>query len=72
MSAKIKGAERRLMWAIRLLLVGLVVELFSLFGLTHPMGFMVFATFGCSLMVLGVLLFFSTMIPLSKLPPSPE
>lgn len=72
MSSKIKRAERRLTWAMRLILVGLVVELLSLFGLTHPMGFMVFATFGCSLMVLGVLLFFSTMIPLSKLPESSE
>lgn len=72
MSSKIKGAERRLIWAMRLILVGLVVEFFSLFGLTHPMGFMLFAALGCSLMVLGVLLFFSTMIPLSKLPESPE
>ncbi len=33
----------RFYWSMRLILAGLVVELLSLFGLHHPLGFMAFA-----------------------------
>ena len=62
--------EARFYWAMRLVLAGLIVELLSLFGLHHPMGFMIFAAVGCSLMVLGILLFLTTMLSLVRAPES--
>lgn len=53
---------RRLVWSMRLILGGLVVELLSLFGLRHPMGFMAFAAIGCTLMGAGIALFLSTVL----------
>lgn len=50
-------AESRYSWSIRLTVAGLVVELGSLFGLHHPLGFMIFAILGCSLVAAGVVLF---------------
>ena len=46
-----------LRWSIRLVLAGLVVELFSLFGLSHPWGFLLFAMVACTLVGAGVVLF---------------
>lgn len=54
------GTEKtnhRFYWSMRLLLAGLVVELLSLFGLHHPLGFMAFAAVGCTLMGAGIALF---------------
>ncbi len=62
-------AETRFYWSLRLTLAGLVVELGSLFGLQHPLGFMAFAAFGCTLVALGVVLFF---ISLFAIPPAAE
>jgi len=49
----------RLVWSARLILAGLAVEFFSLFGLKHPWGFLLFSIGGCSLMAAGILLYLS-------------
>ena len=41
-------------WPVRLLLAGLVAELLSLFGLHNSLGFMFFATVGCTLIGAGL------------------
>ena len=53
----------RSMW---LILAGLVVELLSLFGLHHPLGFMFFMTFGFSLTGAGILIFVYYMLSLVR------
>ena len=53
----------RTMW---LILAGLVVELLSLFGLHHPLGFMFFAALGGTLIVAGVLIFVYYMVALVR------
>ena len=60
--------ERRFLWSMRLILAGLAVELVSLFGLHHPLGFMLFVAVGCSLMVLGIVLFLGSMRSLLRAP----
>ena len=50
------GVSPPFRWAVRLILAGLVVELLSLFGLHHPLGFMFFM-FGFTLTGTGVLVF---------------
>ena len=62
------NVETRFYWAMRLILAGLVVELLSLFGLHHPMGFMIFAAVGCTAMVAGVLLFLTTTLSPARAP----
>ena len=49
----------RLLWAARLIIVGLTVEFISLFGLKHPWGFLLFSVGGCSLMAVGIVLYLS-------------
>ena len=46
-----------LRWSTRLLLAGLVVEILSLFGLHHSLGFMIFMTLGCTLIAGGIAFF---------------
>lgn len=53
---------RRFYWSMRLILGGLVVELLSLFGLHHPMGFMAFAAIGCTLIAAGVVFFLWSLL----------
>ncbi len=57
MTAEPTTIGKPLRWAIRLILAGLVVELVSLFGLHHPLGFMFFMAFGITLTSAGVLMF---------------
>lgn len=64
--------QRRFVWSMRLILAGLGVELVSLFGLHHPLGFMLFATVGCSLMALGIVLFLISMRSLRGVPSAKE
>ena len=52
--------------SIWLILAGLVVELLSLFGLHHPLGFMFFAAFGCTLIGAGILIFVYYMLSLVR------
>ncbi len=50
--------------SIWLILAGLVVELLSLFGLHHPLGFMFFSAFGLTLTGAGILIFVYYMLSL--------
>ncbi|MGH9461712.1 MAG: hypothetical protein ACRD1X_10880 [Vicinamibacteria bacterium] len=61
-------ARRRFSWSMRLILAGLAVELVSLFGLNHPLGFMLFVAVGCSLMALGIMIFLSSVLSLNRAP----
>ena len=61
-----KKANRWLFRSMWLILAGLVVELLSLFGLHHPLGFMAFAAFGCTLMGAGVVIFVFSMLSLVR------
>ena len=63
-----ENATRWFYWSIWLILAGLVVELVSLFGLHHPLGFMFFAAFGLTLTGVGILIFVYSM--LSRVQPS--
>ncbi len=60
--------KQRFHWSMRLILAGLVVELLSLFGLHHPLGFMVFAGLGCTLMGAGIVLFLVSLLSLVRAP----
>ncbi len=62
--------KQRFHWSMRLILAGLVVELLSLFGLHHPLGFMVFAAVGCTLMGAGIVLFVVSLLSLVRAPGS--
>ena len=63
----------RFYWSIRLLLAGLAVQLVSLFGLHHPLGFMLFSGVGMTLVGLGVLIFIASLLSLVRRPePEPE
>ncbi len=62
--------KQRFHWSMRLILAGLVVELLSLFGLHHPLGFMVFAGLGCTLMGAGIVLFVVSLLSLVRAPGS--
>ena len=62
------GTKQRFYWSMRLILAGLVVELLSLFGLHHPLGFMVFAGVGCTLIGTGVVLFLVSLLSLVRAP----
>ena len=59
---------RRFYWSMRLILAGLVVELLSLFGLHHPLGFMFFAALGCTLMGAGIVIFLISLLSLVRTP----
>ena len=61
-----ENATRWFYRSIWLILAGLIVELLSLFGLHHPLGFMFFAAFGCTLMVAGILIFVYYMLSLVR------
>ena len=50
-------AHTRYRWPVRLILLGLTVELLSFFGLHHPLGFLVFSLLGCTALVAGITLF---------------
>ena len=54
-----ENPNRRLLWAARLILAGLGVELVSLIGLKHPWGFLLFSTVAFVLIVVGILLYLS-------------
>ncbi|GMR22044.1 MAG: hypothetical protein BMS9Abin37_0370 [Acidobacteriota bacterium] len=58
----------RFYWSMRLILAGLVVELLSLFGLHHPLGFMAFAALGCTLMGAGIVIFVVSLLSLVRAP----
>ena len=58
----------RFYWSMRFILAGLVVELLSLFGLHHPLGFMIFAGVGCTLIVLGIAIFIVSLLSLVRAP----
>lgn len=62
--------RRRFYWSMRLILAGLAVELLSLFGLHHPLGFMAFAALGCSLIGAGVVVFLVSMLSQVRTPSS--
>ena len=49
--------NRRLLWAARLILAGLGIELVSLVGLKHPWGFLLFSAVACVLIVAGIVLY---------------
>jgi hypothetical protein len=49
-------------WAVRLVFAGLLIELASFFGLTHPWGFMLFAVAGCTLLGAGIVLYFVSVL----------
>ena len=61
-----ENATRWFYRSIWLILAGLVVELLSLFGLHHPLGFMFFAGLGCTLIGAGVLIFVYYMLSLVR------
>ncbi len=48
-------------WALRLIFVGLLVELASLVMLHHPIGFLTFALGGGTLLVAGVLCYVTSL-----------
>ena len=58
----------RFYWSMRLILAGLAVELVSLFGLHHPLGFLFFAGVGCTLIVAGILIFLVSLLSLVRTP----
>jgi hypothetical protein len=60
------NATRWFYRSIWLILAGLVVELVSLFGLHHPLGFMFFAIFGLTLTGAGILIFVYYMLSLVR------
>ena len=62
------SAKDRFRWSARLTLAGLAVELVSLFGLHHPLGFMLFAAVGCTLVFAGVALFVVSLLSLIRRP----
>ncbi len=62
----------RLLWAARLILAGLGVELFSLIGLKHPWGFLLFSTVAGLLIVLGIVLYLSHRLRLPALVKRPS
>lgn len=62
--------KERFYWSMRLTLAGLVVELLSLFGLHHPLGFMVFAGLGCALIGAGIVIFLVSLLSLVRSPRS--
>lgn len=47
---------------MRLVFAGLLIELASFFGLTHPWGFMLFAVAGCTLLGAGIVLYFVSVL----------
>lgn len=53
-------------WAMILIVSGLLVEIGSLFALHHALGFMAFLFGGCTLMVLGILLFMTRLLQLVR------
>lgn len=61
-------SRRQFVWSMRLILVGLAVELVSLFGLHRPLGFMLFVAVGCSLIALGIVFFLSSLRRHSRAP----
>ena len=62
--------SRGFYWSSRLILAGLIVEVLSLFGLHHPLGFMLFAGLGCTSIVAGVLIFVAVLLSLIRNPES--
>ena len=60
--------RERFYWSMRFILAGLVVELLSLFGLHHPLGFMAFAAIGCTLMGAGIVIFLLSLLSLVRTP----
>lgn len=62
--------SRGFYWSSRLILAGLIVEVLSLFGLHHPLGFMLFAGLGCTSIVAGVLIFVAVLLSLIRSPDS--
>ncbi len=65
MTEKSRGRFR---WSMRLTLAGLGVELVSLFGLHHPLGFMLFSMVGATLIAAGVVTFVGTLLSLVRRP----
>ncbi len=62
--------SRGFYWSSRLILAGLIVEVLSLFGLHHPLGFMLFAGLGCTSIIAGVLIFVAVLLSLIRSPES--
>ena len=60
----------RFYWSMRLTLAGLAVQLVSLFGLHHPLGFMLFSGVGATLVAVGVLIFIGSLLSLVRRPQS--
>lgn len=66
------GTSLRFNWSVRLILVGLFVELLSLFALHHPLGFVLFAAVGGTLVAVGVAIFLWSLLSLVRTPQSDE
>ena len=64
----VQKTRQRFFWSMRLMVVGLTVELVSLLGLEHPLGFMMFATFGVTLILTGVVVFLVSLLSLVRRP----
>jgi hypothetical protein len=47
---------------VRLVLIGLLIELVSFLGLRHPWGFLLFVIGGCTLVGAGVVLYFASIL----------
>ena len=62
------SAKGRFHWSARLTLAGLAVELVSLFGLHHPLGFMLFSAVACTLIGAGVMIFIWSLLSLIRRP----
>jgi hypothetical protein len=53
--------ERRIRWSGLLIVVGLVLQMFTL-PLTHPLAFVGFLVLGCPLVAAGILLFLYSLV----------
>ncbi len=49
-------------WSVRLVVIGLLIELVSFLGLRHPWGFLLFVIGGCTLVGAGVVLYFASIL----------
>ena len=66
------GFERKLQISGILILLGLLIELASLFNLNKPSSFVIFMFIGGSLMGIGILLFFYSLVVRNpQKPPTP-
>ena len=60
-AASVQVVERRIRWASRLIVAGLLVQLASLLVI-HPLAFVAFLMLGCPLVGIGIITYFLALV----------